>query len=204
MVVLFPSLTVNLTRGCGGLVIFVDCRFFAKRSWASIALNIKTCGLNTSKRFMVSVRFPILNRVICILMLSLPAFQRKHFHEIGWKAIWEAFQSKRWPGSHDLAFEGIVSETNKTRRWSHTCKTCQHSILRINCPASVCRSSGVEGSVPKLSERRRIWSECCKEVERLTTWNHYNAFHHLRFHFPMGHRSDHRRPEASIGDHRRA
>ena len=84
--------------------------------------------------------------------------------DIRWKAVWQAFQSKRWKGSHDIDCKVHTwrqHERKDGHKWCrpfHECRQCKLLISRDNLVPSVC-SKG-KGRNPSLEVKKAIWKDC--------------------------------------------
>ena len=79
--------------------------------------------------------------------------------DVFWKAIWEAYNRERWPGSHRIAFEGSRTiSKGGFGVWNHRCLDCNYVMPRGNIPKSgPCPKSSNASQFPAQAERIRQW-----------------------------------------------
>lgn len=66
---------------------------------------------------------------------AVAAARKKHNLEIGWKAVWTAYNEARWPGAHRIALQGktIVRRAGFVVH-RHTCIDCGQEMDRGDAP----------------------------------------------------------------------
>ena len=86
------------------------------------------------------------------------AAQVRHNHDIAWKAVWEAYNAHRWPGSHRISYD---SEKTFSRSgftvYKQKCLDCGVSMYRGDVPKRDPCPKNPGKNVPAKTERIKLW-----------------------------------------------
>ena len=102
---------------------------------------------------------PHLSRNDLVHSAVATAARKKHNLEIGWKAVWTAYNEAKWPGAHRIALQGrtIVRKAGFVVH-RHTCIDCGQEMDRGDVPKrNPCACDPNAHNAPPKAERIKLW-----------------------------------------------
>lgn len=85
--------------------------------------------------------------------------RQRHNQNIGWKAVWEAYMSNRWPGSHRILEKGIRTVARSGYVvYKQKCQDCGAVMCRGDVPKrDPCVKNPTFADAPSRPERVKLW-----------------------------------------------